>query len=105
MRSWTRDPLTLAVTAAAAYRVTRLLVSDRLPPLVRARRELADRLPDDWAYGVACPWCVGFWVSAAAVATAELAHRTRRGRERYLLAALPWAISAAVGAASDSETG
>jgi hypothetical protein len=105
MRPWTRDPVTLAVTTLAAYRVTRLITTDKLPPVVTARRELADRLPETWAFGITCPHCVGFWVSGVAVAACEYAHRSRAGRRAYLLAALPWAISAAVGLLAERELG
>jgi hypothetical protein len=62
----------LAVNGLAAYRITRLLQRDSLPPLPALREKLTDR------YGhlpvadlIDCPWCLGFWVSAGVVAAAS----------------------------------
>lgn len=104
-RHWTRDPATLAVLAAASYRVTRLITTDRLPPAVAARsaveRWISDRAPA-YAHGVTCPWCVGVWVAVAATAVAETAYR-RRHLDRVLTLAAPWALATAIGALADHE--
>lgn len=102
-RPWLRDPLTLAVTTLAAYRITRLLTADDFPPVETARRWFEDRLPDNYAHGVRCPWCVGFWAAAAVVAAAEAAHHHRNGHQAYLLAALPWALSTVTGLVAAHE--
>lgn len=84
---WTRDAVALAVTAGAAYRLTRLWLRDDFPPVVAIRNAVIARLqpaePDDppepWAPAVEhpllpltyCPWCAGFWITAAVVAVAS----------------------------------
>lgn len=65
------EGLNLLVAALAAYRVTRLLTVDRITLPIR---RLVDRRtgPDSEAgYFVRCPWCVGTWVSGAAVLTLD----------------------------------
>lgn len=104
-RTWTLRPWAVAVIAAACWRITRLATEDPFPPAVAARSAVedwvADRAPA-YAHGPTCPWCVGFWVALAATCAAQAADR--RGRlDLVLLAAAPWAISAAVGAAADRE--
>lgn len=105
MPHWTRDPATLVVLAAASYRVTRLLTTDRFPPAVAARsaveRWVSDRAPA-YAHGVTCPHCIGFWVAAATTVVAEHAHR-RGHLDRIRLAAAPWALATAVGVLADHE--
>lgn len=65
-------PLLFVLLCFAAYRAWRFFAVDDLPPLVAVRDRLegvvARRLGDGWASGVACPWCSGFWISAAVVA-------------------------------------
>lgn len=68
--------LTLIVLVAAAYRLTRLVTLDDLTR--RFRVALEDRFPGRHSDDVAslpvvfinCPWCVGVWVAAIAVALA-----------------------------------
>lgn len=69
--------LTLLMSLAA-YRVWRLLALDDLPPLVKARTRfqdaIAERHGDDWADGIACPFCSGFWVSLVVVVVTASIH-------------------------------
>lgn len=64
-------PLLFVLLCLAAYRVWRFFALDTLPPLVAARDNLqlwvADRHGDDWADGLACVWCSGWWVCCAVV--------------------------------------
>ena len=107
MRHWTRNSADLIVTALAAYRLTRLITVDTLPPVMDARQALEQRLDEvapRWAHGPSCPHCVGFWASLATVAAAEVAHRTGHDRG-YRLAAAVLASSAVVGIIADHEAG
>lgn len=66
------EGLTLSIAALAAYRVTRLITSDRIAlPL---RRMVDRRFGDDSALGyfVRCPWCVGWYVSGVTVLALEV---------------------------------
>lgn len=57
------DPLYLVLLALAAARVTRLFTHDTITDPLRlqaARWKFTDDL-------LSCPWCIGFWISAAAV--------------------------------------
>jgi len=95
------EGLRLAVQAAAAYRITRLIQEDQLPPLPRLRQKMTDRLMADGLTGlegeliymVNCPWCLGFWVSVAVPAAAPPPPRLWRPLATAL------ALSAAVGLA------
>lgn len=66
--------LLLVVIPLATYRAWRLLFVDDFPPIAGPRRRFTDwvqeRWGDDWADGIACPWCSGAWVSIAATAIA-----------------------------------
>jgi hypothetical protein len=99
---WTRDPWTVAVAALASYRLTRLATTDDFPPAVRARDALAKRTPAGYDMLWSCPWCLGAWIAAGVTAAAELAGRRKR-RDLFLLAAMPWAISAVTGLLADRE--
>lgn len=56
---------TAVVDALAAYRLTRLLTRDSLPPLPAVRDHVQQRWGDHPAATLAtCPWCVGFWITA-----------------------------------------
>lgn len=92
----------LAVQAAAAYRITRLIQEDQLPPLPWLRQRMNDamvaavppgRLSTELVYMVNCPWCLGFWVSVAVLAADAIAPRVWRPLATAL------ALSAAVGLA------
>ena len=102
VRSWVRDPWTVTITALTAYRLTRLVTTDELPPAVRLRQALARATPDEYAMLWSCPWCMGFHVSVAVTALAEYADRRGR-RDVFLLAALPWALSAVGGLIAERE--
>lgn len=58
-----RDPTSLAVSALAVYRLTRLLVEDEVTRPLRDR--LSENAEGRLAYFVTCPWCVSMWVGAA----------------------------------------
>lgn len=88
----------------AAYRLTRLVTTDHLPPAVKLRNWLSDNTPGDYAVLWTCPWCMSFWFSSAVAATAELADRAGK-RDAFLLAAMPWAISTISGFLAEQEKG
>lgn len=98
MPSWLR----LLVVVLAAYRITRLIVSDSeddedkkgFPPAVRARRWIVRRfgVESSWVDLISCPWCVGFWVSSATVLVGFHGHPLL---DQLLLC---WAVSTGVGA-------
>lgn len=99
---WTRDPWATLVAALAAYRLTRLVTTDDLPPARKLRALLSEKTPDEYAALWSCPWCFGFWSAAAVAGLAELADR--RGRlDTFLLAAMPWALSAVGGLLAERE--
>ena len=95
------DGIRLAVQAAAAYRVTRLLQEDQLPPLPALRQKMTwlvthgepSRLQGELIYMVNCSWCLGFWVSVAVLLADALAPRLWRPLATAL------ALSALVGVA------
>lgn len=99
---WTRDPWATLVAALAAYRLTRLVTTDDLPPARKLRALLSEKTPDEYAALWSCPWCMGAWVSLGVTLVAEAADRKGR-RDTFLLAALPWAISAVVGMLAERE--
>lgn len=56
-----------ALYALAVFRLTRLLVKDKITEAARfafVRSRPSDE--DIWAYFVMCPWCVSVWVSLVA---------------------------------------
>lgn len=65
------DALLFVVTVLAAYRAWRFVALDDLPPLVAVRDRFTEvvsrRRGADWASGIGCAWCSGFWVSCAVV--------------------------------------
>jgi hypothetical protein len=79
----------LAVLALAAHRVTRLLVEDTI--LDRPRSWVAFHSHPKVDELLSCPWCTGFWVSLAWAGAFLL------WPLGTLAAALPWALSSAVG--------
>lgn len=86
------DVVRALVQAGAAYRLTRLLQVDSLPPLPQLRAWLVTRYPTHPLIElVSCPWCLGFWVSAGVVAADAVAPKLWRPL------ALALALSAAVG--------
>lgn len=86
---WMTNAVALTVNGLAAYRLTRLLTRDSLPPLPLVRQHVLDKLDEiQNAKGAAqehplaelvhCPWCVGFWVSVGVVGAATFAPRAWR---------------------------
>lgn len=43
-------------------RITRLLVDDDWPPVVKLRLWYIRKVPEDWAELAVCAFCVSFWV-------------------------------------------
>ena len=58
----------LALTTLAAARVTRVIVTDKIGEPVRAAIVRWRGETSMLSYLFFCPWCMGLWVSAAAVA-------------------------------------
>lgn len=62
----------LLLMVLCAYRIWRLLAEDAFPPAIWFREwsdaAVARRFGGTWAAGIRCPWCSGFWISAAVVA-------------------------------------
>ncbi len=119
--AWTHSPLWVIINSLVAFRLTRLLIDDMLPPFPYLRDKLvrwadqryrsrlwgADRtLTEDQAnaklaltggqhplaYLVNCYWCAGFWISLAVVFAASLTPAAA-----WSVLALPFALSAVVG--------
>lgn len=96
----TPRPWEATLLAAAAFRTWKLLSDDKI--LDRPRYAVLNRIQD--RYGddavdeasdfLSCPWCSGFWITAGWWAAWQ------RSPERATAAAVPWALSAAVGAAA-----
>jgi hypothetical protein len=101
-RRWIRDPLALAVSALASYRLTRLMTTDHLPPAEKARTWLEEKTPGNYAVLWTCPWCFGAWVSLGVTLAAEVADRKGRP-DVFLLAAMPWALSTVAGMIAERE--
>lgn len=83
------DPLYLILLALAAARVTRLFTHDTITDEVRlqaTRWQFTDDL-------LSCPWCIGFWVSAAGV----LAFLWWRNEPIFQFAVVVFAISEVIG--------
>lgn len=75
--------------AGAAYRLWRLAAEDSITD--RPRDALVDATPGWVDELVACPWCLGWWISAAGWASYQ------RAPEATVALAAPFAISTAVG--------
>lgn len=89
---WVMTPWVF-VYALAAYRVTRLITRDSLPPMARLRDHVLDRWGDSgWSELIVCPWCMGFWISSAATVVASTPADVVG---RWI--AVPFAMSAVVG--------
>jgi hypothetical protein len=95
-RSAFRDPATLAVSALAVHRLTRLAVADEVTRPLR-ERVTSWAEGDAWrpahpqvAYFINCPWCISLWVAAgwAALTAAAPAVAAPAG------AALAWSTAA-----------
>jgi hypothetical protein len=115
--TWFDSPVWLIVNALVAYRLTRLWIDDKVPPLPWLREKVqayADRdfvnstnenpTVERWSkqierYGqpplmflINCYWCAGFWISAGTVLAAVLIPASV-----WPFIALPLALSAIVG--------
>ncbi len=90
MGSRAPDPVELVILTAAVFRLWKLAAEDKIAD--RPRDWLTARAPEWFSEQLECPWCSGFWISLAAVA----AHR--QAPRATLTAALPFAVSAGVGA-------
>lgn len=88
----------MVLVAAAALRVTRLVVTDRAGEPVRdLTREAGERVGGTRGLAMAeglvsCAWCFGFWVAAAAVALAAAWGGTVGMRAGCAVLALSWLI-------------
>lgn len=80
------------VDALATYRLTRLLVEDRILQPVRDRVMDRHGPTTQLGYFVTCPWCVSMWVGAGVVAARKVAPRL------WPLASRTLALSATSGA-------
>lgn len=104
------SPWVGVVLALAAFRLTRLVGWDELPPVVAARKWVLGESvrafsrpahqPDEYVYAyrrpllaalVHCPFCLGFWISLATYVAWALEARWT------LCVCVPLALSAAVG--------
>ncbi len=78
MARQTNPTADLVLDALAAYRVTRLLVSDGI--VDRQRGAIVDRLRRGGHRKLVelseCPWCIGFWVACGVVAARRAIPRT-----------------------------
>lgn len=62
--AWVENPFWLAIYALTAYRLTRLVTRDSLPPFPALRQTVLTRWGTRWwAPLIDCPWCLGFHVS------------------------------------------
>jgi hypothetical protein len=90
-------PVELAVDALAAYRLTRLVIEDRVP-FEQTRDWIFNRWPESaLAEALGCPWCSGMWVAAGATVASSFAPQVWRPLARTL------ALSAAIGLLSTWE--
>lgn len=68
--AWAGDPLAVVLLALAVHRLTRLGLLDTVP-FGAARDRIITRDPQGrLAELLACPWCLGWWVSLAVVLAA-----------------------------------
>lgn len=67
------DALTLAIAALATYRVVRLVAVEEGPfALMLKLRGALDPDQKTWiGRGLACPWCISFWVAPALLLAAR----------------------------------
>lgn len=102
VRNHSLSPTDVAVTALAAFRITRLATTDDFPPIELARTRIIEWAGKDSSLAklVACPWCSGWWISLAVVAVSLRYPAARK-------ALLVPAVSGAVGllATADAAMG
>lgn len=65
--------LEATVDALAVYRITRLVVADKVTEPVREKVWESRDAESGLGYFVTCPWCVSFWVGAGVVAARQFA--------------------------------
>lgn len=91
--TWTHDPAWLVIYALAAYRLTRLVTRDSLPPFPALRQTVLTRYGTRWwAPLIDCAWCLGFHVSWVIMLVASSPLATA-----WQWIAVPLALSAVVG--------
>lgn len=66
---WWQIALSAAVAIVGAARLTRLIVFDSFPPVVRLRVWYQDHVSEEWGTLVECPWCMGPWMTLVAILT------------------------------------
>lgn len=91
MRNHSLSPTDVAVTALAAFRITRLATLDDFPPVELARTRIIEWAGKDSSLAklVSCPWCSGWWISLAVVV---LAMRYPAARKALLVPAVSGAV-------------
>lgn len=100
-------PWPTLIDALATYRLTRLLVTDQLPPVATLRNRLYQRTAarsPQWAVGWVCAWCLGFWVAVVVVGAHTLAALGgSTGANLFTLLMLPFAYSTVAGVLADRQ--
>lgn len=98
--------LDLVLLALATARATRLVTTDSLGQwwIHQPANNWVDRDPKPWKYklteGLSCPFCVGFWIGTAALATLALAGGPGHAHELWRYAAAAFALNYLTGHAS-----
>lgn len=80
-----RDPLDLAITGLATYRLTRLITRDEIAAPIR--EAIWDRYPPEstrTGYLLTCEWCSSIWAASALQISRIIAPRTTRTVETVL---------------------
>ena len=69
------NSFTIVISALATYRVVRLVTVEEGPfGLAQKLRNITDPDQRTWiGRGMACPWCISFWLAPVAVYTATYA--------------------------------
>lgn len=69
--------LLFVLAALASYRLWRFVSLDDFPPMTKIRDSLEARVGErhglDWAQGITCAWCAGWWASCIVVGLVWLA--------------------------------
>lgn len=86
--------------AAAAFRLTRLLVADEFPPIAAVREWVIERSDGGpLSYLVTCPYCMGVWVGLGIAAARKFAP----GPWGWLARALALAAAASTASLIDTQ--
>jgi len=99
--------LVAVVDALAAYRLTRLLVSDGIAdrPREALLRGLRSREHLKLVELVECPWCIGFWVaSAVVIARRAVPHLWGPVADVFAFSATAGIVASAVRSMDDSHS-